>query len=72
MIGAPGDQAIHQYDIPDFCYAANVGNLPAGSFVKAPAYQDGNAGYSDPLIEQQFVADFINRLEALRNGARRQ
>jgi phospholipase C len=65
MIGQ-GDQANHQYDIPDFWNAANAGNLPAVSFVKAPAYQDGNAGYSNPLLEQQFVVDFINRLQELR------
>ncbi len=28
------------------------GNFPAVSFLKAPAYQDGHAGYSDPLDEQ--------------------
>ena len=65
MIGHQGDQANHQYDIPDFWNAANIGNLPAVSFIKAPAYQDGNAGYSNPLLEQQFVTDFINRLESL-------
>ena len=65
MIGHQGDQANHQYDIPDFWHAASANNLPAVSFIKAPAYQDGNAGYSNPLLEQQFVVDFINRLEAL-------
>ena len=65
MIGHQGDQANHQYDIPDFWNAATSGNMPAVSFIKAPAYQDGNAGYSNPLLEQQFVADFINRLQEL-------
>jgi phospholipase C len=65
MIGHQGDQANHQYDIPDFWAAATSGNLPAVSFIKAPAYQDGNAGYSNPLLEQQFVADFVNRLQSL-------
>ena len=65
-IGHQGDQANHQYDIPDFWNAADVDNLPAVSFIKAPAYQDGNAGYSNPLLEQQFVVDFVNRLQALR------
>jgi phospholipase C len=32
------------------------------SFLKAPAYQDGHAGYSDPLLEQQFLVTIINRL----------
>ena len=33
------------------------------SFLKAPGYQDGHAGYSDPLDEQQFVVNEINALE---------
>jgi phospholipase C len=65
MIGHQGDQANHQYDIPNFWQAAIAGNMPAVSFIKAPAYEDGNAGYSNPLLEQQFVVDLINRLEAL-------
>jgi phospholipase C len=65
MIGHQGDQANHQYDIPDFWNAANARNLPAVSFIKAPAYQDGNAGYSNPLLEQEFVVDFVNRLQSL-------
>jgi phospholipase C len=65
MIGHQGDQANHQYDIPDFWNAANAGNLPAVSFIKAPAYQDGNAGYSNPFLEQEFVVDFVNRLQLL-------
>ena len=35
------------------------------SYLKAPAYQDGHAGYSDPLDEQQFLVDTINRLQRL-------
>ena len=65
MIGHQGDQANHEYDIPDFWNAANAGNMPAVSFIKAPAYEDGNAGYSNPLLEQQFVVSFINQLESL-------
>jgi phospholipase C len=57
------DQANHQYDLTDFYAALDVNNLPAVSFVKAPAYQDGHAGYSDPLDEQNFVVSTINRLE---------
>ena len=37
--------------------------MPAVSYLKAPAYQDGHAGYSDPLDEQTFLVDTINRLE---------
>jgi hypothetical protein len=41
------------------------GNLPSVSFLKAAAYQDGHAGYSDPLDEQHFLVDTINRLQKL-------
>jgi phospholipase C len=56
------DQANHQYDITRFWDAADAHKLPAISFLKAPAYQDGHAGYSDPLLEQQFLVATINRL----------
>ncbi len=57
------DQANHQYDLSAFWTAFNHGYLPAVSFLKAPAYQDGHAGYSDPLDEQHFLVDTINKLE---------
>lgn len=57
--------ANHQYDINDFFAAAYNGTLPAVSFLKAPAYQDAHAGYSDPLDEQAFVVSTINTLESL-------
>jgi phospholipase C len=65
MIGHT-DEANHQYDIDDFWRAAENGNLPQVSYLKAAAYQDGHAGYSDPLDEQQFVVDTINRLQRQR------
>jgi phospholipase C len=58
------DQANHQYDISDFFAALAAHNLPAVSFLKAPAYQDGHAGYSDPLDEQTFLVDTLNKLQA--------
>ena len=57
------DAAKHQYDMHDFTDALAAGNLPAVSFLKAPAYQDGHAGYSDPLDEQTFVVNTINAIE---------
>jgi phospholipase C len=57
--------ANHEYDTNDFVAAAQAGNLPAVSFLKAPSYQDAHAGYSDPLDEQTFVVNTINMLEAL-------
>jgi len=64
MIGKT-DQANHQYDLSYFWQAADNGNLPAVSFLKAAAYQDGHAGYSDPLDEQTFLVNTINSLEKL-------
>ena len=57
--------ANHQYDLQDFFAAAAAGNLPAVSFLKASAYQDGHAGYSDPLDEQTFLVSTINYLQTL-------
>ncbi|HWF83220.1 MAG TPA: alkaline phosphatase family protein [Vicinamibacterales bacterium] len=58
------DQANHQYDLEDFWTAAEAGQMPAVSFLKAAAFQDGHAGYSDPLDEQTFLVNTINRLMA--------
>ena len=57
------DQANHQYDLSSFWTAFNHGYLPAVNFLKAPAYQDGHAGYSDPLDEQNFLVNTIDRLQ---------
>jgi phospholipase C len=65
------DTANHQYDMSDFnslLGAISHGylspdHLPAVSFLKAPGYQDGHAGYSDPTDEQQFVVNEINALQ---------
>ena len=62
-IGQPGDAANHQYDSHDFFDAVSAGNFPAVSFLKAPGYQDGHAGYSDPLDEQTFIVNTINFLQ---------
>jgi phospholipase C len=56
--------ANHQYDISDFTDALAAGNLPAVTFIKAPGFQDGHAGYSDPLDEQTFVVNTINAIQA--------
>jgi phospholipase C len=62
-IGQAGDAGNHQYDINDFYAAVSAGNFPAVSFLKAPGFQDGHAGYSDPIDEQQFVVHVINFLQ---------
>jgi len=57
------DRASHQYDLADFWRSVRAGGMPAVSFLKPPAYQDGHAGYSDPLDEQRFLVTTINRLQ---------
>ncbi len=57
------DAANHQYDSDDFFAALGVGNLPSVTFLKAPAFQDGHAGYSDPTDEQQFIVKVSNALQ---------
>jgi phospholipase C len=64
MIGHT-DQANHQYSITDLWNAADQGNLPAVTFIKASVTQTGHAADSSPLAEQQFLVDTINRLERL-------
>ncbi|MBN3751710.1 alkaline phosphatase family protein [Paraburkholderia sp. Tr-20389] len=61
--GRTPDPANHQYDTDDFFDAVKAGNFPAVSFLKAPAFQDGHAGYSDPLDEQAFVTKVVNFLQ---------
>ncbi len=57
------DPANHEYDLNDFYAALQAGNFPAVSYIKAPAYQDGHAGYSDPADEQYFLVTLINFLQ---------
>jgi len=57
------DAANHQYDTKDFFHALSIGVFPAVSFIKAPGFEDGHAGYSDPLDEQEFIVQTINVLE---------
>jgi phospholipase C len=54
--------ANHQYDLTDFWNALSAHQLPSVSYLKAPGYQDGHPGYSDPLLEQEFVVETINKL----------
>jgi len=60
----------HNYDTSDFNQlVAAITNrelppsaLPAVTFLKAPGYEDGHAGYSDPADEQQFLVRTINEI----------
>ena len=58
-----GGPANHNYDTTDFFAALKAHNLPAVSFLKAPAYQDEHPGNSDPLSAQTFMVDVINALQ---------
>jgi phospholipase C len=58
-------QANHQYDISVFVQAAQAGNLPAVSYLKAPRANDAHPSNSSPLDEQVFVTQIINLLQSL-------
>ncbi|MBR7826098.1 alkaline phosphatase family protein [Actinospica sp. MGRD01-02] len=57
-------QANHQYDLSYFYQSIKDGNLPSVSYVKQAEYQDGHAGYSDPLDEQAGIVNTINAIES--------
>lgn len=67
MIGHT-DQANYQYDTSDFWDTADSGNLPSVSFLKAAAFPDGHAGYSNPLNEQTFIVDTVIIYRNFLNG----
>jgi phospholipase C len=58
------DQANHQYDTSDFFAALAANNLPAVSFIKAPSYENGHPGNSDPIAEQYWVTSTVNQIMA--------
>ncbi len=55
-----GQPPVRHHDFYDAI--SKPATFPAVSFLKAPAYQDGHAGYSDPLDEQTFIVNVINFL----------
>ncbi|PJJ65567.1 phospholipase C [Compostimonas suwonensis] len=57
-------QANHNYDLTRFDTALETGNVPAVSFLKAAQFQDGHAGYSNPIDEQHFVVNEINAIQS--------
>jgi phospholipase C len=61
--GKTVDPANHEYDLRDFYQAVKAGNFPAVSYIKLDAYQDGHAGYSDPLDEQAGTVALINFIQ---------
>jgi phospholipase C len=61
--GKTAEPANHQYDLQDFYAAVKAGNFPSVAYIKSLSYQDGHAGYSDPLDEQTGTAELINFLQ---------
>jgi phospholipase C len=61
------DQAKHQYDVTDFWNALAHGSLPAVSFIKPRVNSTGHPDDSDPLLEQHFLVETLNRLERSRD-----
>ena len=61
--GKTPDPANHEYGLRDFYNAVKAGNFPSVVYIKLPAYQDGHAGYSDPLDEQDGTVAVINFLQ---------
>jgi phospholipase C len=60
----------HQYDLSWFNnLLENKKDLPSVSYLKAPEYEDGHAGYSDPLDEQRFLVDEVNMIEQSKDWA---
>ena len=57
-------QANHNYDVSYFYDALRTGTLPAVSFVKAAAAQDGHPGSSNPVDEQISLVKEINAVES--------
>jgi phospholipase C len=65
VIGTSADKATHhQYDLNDFWAAVDNGQLPAVSYIKQKALNDGHPGNSDPLDEQFGLVNLVNRLQA--------
>lgn len=60
-------RANHQYDLSVFNRVVNSNKMPAVSFLKAASYQDGHAGYSDPVDEQHFLVREINAIQKSKN-----
>ena len=63
LIGTSTDGANHQYDLQDFWTALDEDRLPAVTYLKAAAFQDGHPGYSDPIDEQFWIVNVINALQ---------
>jgi phospholipase C len=59
------DIANHQYNLSSLRVAAQLGNLPAVSFIKAGSYEQGHPSSSGPLDEQFFLVNTVNKIQNL-------
>ena len=57
------DQANHQYGLSDFFDTLKDGNLPSVSYLKPTTADSAHPGESDPLDEQHFDVNTINKIE---------
>jgi phospholipase C len=57
------DQANHQYGLGDFFETLKDGNMPSVSYLKPTTAESGHPGESDPLDEQTWLVNTINRIE---------
>ena len=62
------DQANHQYDLSSFSTALGEDRLPAVTFLKAKAFQNGHPGNSDPLDEQTWLVTVVNAVRTAKPG----
>ena len=58
-----GLAASHQYDVSDFFETLKDGNMPSVSYLKPTTAQSGHPGESDPLDEQKFIVNTVNKIE---------
>ncbi len=61
--GKTPEPANHEYGLQDFYSALKAGNFPSVSYIKMLGYQDGHAGYSNPLDEQAGITRLINFIQ---------
>jgi phospholipase C len=61
--GTGVEPANHQYDTHDFFDALGIGNLSAVSYLKAPSFEDGHPGNSNPVDEQNFARRVVAALQ---------
>jgi phospholipase C len=67
--GVTAEPANHQYDSHDFFDALAAGNMPSVVYLKAPAFEDGHGGYSNPIDEQNFARQVFTAVQGSQEWA---